>query len=79
MLSLECLIVVQTFVRKRSQAYHSVFYCHATLGKCVYPIVLVDDIVTTRNNATKNCLAKATFVQTLSNQRSWVSQVLPRH
>lgn len=72
MVSLECLVVVETFVRKLSQAYHSIFYCHASLGKCVYPILLVDDIVITGNNTTKK-------LPSYSNQRSWVFQILPRH
>ena len=45
--------VVQQFGLKRSEADHSVFYCHSSLGKCVYLVVYVDDIVITGNDVTK--------------------------
>ena len=45
--------IVQLFGLKRSEADHSVFYCHSSSGKCVYLIVYVDDIVITGNAATK--------------------------
>ena len=45
--------IVQLFGLKRSEADHSVFYCHTSLGKCVYLMVYVDDIVITGNDATK--------------------------
>ena len=45
--------IVQLFGLKRSEADHSVFYCHSSSGKCVYLIVYVDDIVITGNDATK--------------------------
>ena len=41
------------FGLKRSEADHSVFYCHTSPGKCVYLMVYVDDIVITGNDATK--------------------------
>nr|KYP55651.1 Retrovirus-related Pol polyprotein from transposon TNT 1-94 [Cajanus cajan] len=44
--------VVQNFGLKRSEADHSVFYCHTSPGRCVYLIVYVDDIVITGNDAT---------------------------
>jgi len=43
---------------------------HTSLGKCVYLIVYVGDIVIKGNDAIKNNSAEATFLQTLSNQRS---------
>ncbi|RZB60128.1 Retrovirus-related Pol polyprotein from transposon RE2 [Glycine soja] len=45
--------VVRMFGLKRSEADHSVFYCHTSPEKCVYLIVYVDDIVITRNDTTK--------------------------
>ena len=42
--------IVQKFGLKHSEADHSVFYCHSSLGKCVYSIVYVDDIVITGND-----------------------------
>jgi len=35
---------------RRSEADHSVFYSHTSLGKCVYLIVYVDDVVITGND-----------------------------
>jgi len=43
--------IVQLFGLKRSEADHSVFYCHTSPGKCVYLMVYVDDIVITGNDA----------------------------
>ncbi|RDX93333.1 putative mitochondrial protein, partial [Mucuna pruriens] len=37
----------------RSEADHSVFYCHSTFSKCVYLVVYVDDIVITGNDDIK--------------------------
>jgi len=42
--------IVQRFGLRRSEADHSVFYSHASPGKCGYLIVYVDDIVITRND-----------------------------
>ncbi|WVZ06906.1 hypothetical protein V8G54_020252 [Vigna mungo] len=42
--------IVQQFGLKRSEADHSNFDCHSSLGKCVYLIVYVDDIVITGND-----------------------------
>ena len=38
---------------KQSEADHSVFYYHTSLGKCIYLIVYVDDIAITGNNVAK--------------------------
>ena len=40
-------LVVQEFGMIRSAADHSVFYHHSSIGKCIYLIVYVDDIVIT--------------------------------
>nr|KYP40128.1 Retrovirus-related Pol polyprotein from transposon TNT 1-94 [Cajanus cajan] len=54
--------VVQDFGLKRSEADHSVFYCHTSPGRCVYLIVYVDDIVITGNDvATISQLKKHLF------------------
>ncbi|RDX84644.1 hypothetical protein CR513_34277, partial [Mucuna pruriens] len=45
--------VVQNFTMTRSEAYHSIFYCHSSSGKCVYLVVYMDDIVITRNDDIK--------------------------
>jgi len=45
--------IVQTFRLKRSKADHFVFHCHTSPRKCVYLIVYVDDIIVTRNDATR--------------------------
>jgi len=45
--------VVQAFGLKRSEADHSVFYCHTSPNRCVYLVVYVDDIVITRNDEEK--------------------------
>jgi len=45
--------IVQLFGLKRSEADHSVFYCHTSPRKCVYLMVYVDDIVVIGNDATK--------------------------
>ena len=45
--------VVQAFGMKRSEADHSVFYCHTSPGRCVYLVVYVDDIVITGNDPKK--------------------------
>ncbi|WVZ18219.1 hypothetical protein V8G54_005541 [Vigna mungo] len=42
--------IVQKFGLKCSEADHSVFYRHSSLGKCVYLIVYVDYIVITGND-----------------------------
>ncbi|RDX85047.1 Copia protein, partial [Mucuna pruriens] len=44
---------VQNFGMIRSEADHSVFYCHSFSGKCVYLVVYVDDIVITGNDDVK--------------------------
>ncbi|RZB60244.1 Retrovirus-related Pol polyprotein from transposon RE1 [Glycine soja] len=44
--------VVQMLGQKRSEADHSVFYCHTSPGKCVYLMIYVDDIVITGNDTT---------------------------
>ncbi|RDX87093.1 hypothetical protein CR513_31475, partial [Mucuna pruriens] len=36
--------VVQNFGMTRSEADHSIFYCHSSSSKCVYLVVYVDDI-----------------------------------
>ena len=38
---------------KHDEVDHSIFYGHTSSGKCVYLIVYVDDIVITRNDATR--------------------------
>lgn len=45
--------IVQNFGLKHSEANHSVFYCHTSLGKCVYLVVYVDHIVITGNDHTR--------------------------
>jgi hypothetical protein len=45
--------VVQAFGLKRSEADHSVFYCHTSPNRCVYLVVYVDDIVITGNDEEK--------------------------
>ena len=40
-------LVVQEFGKIRSTADHSVFYHHSSIGKCIYLIVYVDNIVIT--------------------------------
>ncbi|RDX84669.1 hypothetical protein CR513_34244, partial [Mucuna pruriens] len=45
--------VVQNFGMTRSEADHSVFYCHSSSGKCVYLVVYVDDIVIIGNDDIK--------------------------
>ena len=40
-------LVIQEFGMIRSAADHSVFYHHSSIGKCIYLIVYVDDIVIT--------------------------------
>ncbi|RDX89784.1 hypothetical protein CR513_28451, partial [Mucuna pruriens] len=45
--------VVQNFEMIRSEANHSVFYCHSSFGKCVYLVVYVDDIIITGNDDIK--------------------------
>jgi len=45
--------VVQSFGLKRSEADHSVFYCHKCSGKCVYLVVYMDDIVIIGNDNAK--------------------------
>jgi len=46
---------------KQSEADHSVFYCHTSLGKCVYLVVYVDDIVITGNDDSKISQLKHLF------------------
>ena len=43
-------LVVQEFDMIRSTSDHSVFYHHLSIGKCIYLIVYVDDIVITGND-----------------------------
>jgi len=45
--------IVQKFGLRRSEADHSVFYKHTSLGKCLYQIVYVDDIVITGNDTAR--------------------------
>lgn len=42
---------MQEFGLKRSDVDHFVFYCHTSLGKCVYMIVYLSDMVITSNIA----------------------------
>ena len=44
---------MEAFGLKCSEADHSIFYCHASLGKCVYLVIYVDDIVITGNDVAK--------------------------
>ncbi|RDX91399.1 hypothetical protein CR513_26643, partial [Mucuna pruriens] len=37
----------------RTEAYHSIFYCHSSSDKCVYLVVYVDDIVIIGNDDIK--------------------------
>ncbi|WMV34161.1 hypothetical protein MTR67_027546 [Solanum verrucosum] len=43
-------MVIQEFGMVRSEADHSMFYCHSALGLCMYLVVYVDDIVITGND-----------------------------
>ena len=40
---------------ERGEVDHLVFYCHTSLGKCIYLIVYIDDIVITGNDAAIIC------------------------
>ena len=44
--------LVQKFGLRHSETNHLVFYYHTSLGKCVYLLVYVDDIIITGNDAT---------------------------
>jgi len=43
-------MVIQEFGMVRSEVDHFVFYCHSTLGLCIYLVVYIDDIVITCND-----------------------------
>lgn len=45
--------IVQTFGLKRSEADHSIFYCHSSFCKCVYLIMYVDYMVITGNDVAR--------------------------
>lgn len=47
---------------KWSDANHSVFYCHTSLGKSVYLIIYVNDIVITENDTTRIFQLKEHFL-----------------
>ena len=63
--------VVRMFGLKRSEADHSVFYCHTSPEKCVYLIVYVDDIVITGNDTTKITQLKSAY-SVIFRPKIWV-------
>jgi len=52
-LDLENSVTLFKLWNERNETDHSTFYCHTSLGKCVYLILYVDDIVIKKNNATR--------------------------
>jgi len=66
--------IVQNVGIKHSEAYHLIFYYHASPGKCVYLIVHVDDIGNdaTRISQLKEHLCKHLKPRILEVSNPWV-------